>query len=202
MPSTGFLAPAPMSDEVAALYKEDIDELGYVMNGSRAWGYQPRAYDQLFELLKSVIAPAGLSLRQRGVLVAATASTYGDSYCSLAWGSKLAMWADPDTAGAVLCGDDAPLDATERALARWARQVAHDPSATSAGDLAPLRDAGFDDAQIFGITAYVALRIAFSTVNDALGAEPDQQYLTTAPAPVLDAVTWGRPIADTPSAAE
>ena len=35
-----------------------------------------------------------------------------------------------------------------------------------------LRDAGFDDAQIFAITVFVAARLAFSTVNDALGARP------------------------------
>ena len=37
---------------------------------------------------------------------------------------------------------------------------------------------------------------------DALGAQPDQQYLQSAPAPVLNAVTWGRPIANKPSEAE
>ena len=58
-----------------------------------------------------------------------------------------------------------------------------------------LRDAGFDDAQIFAISVFVALRIAFSTVNDALGAQPDQQLGVDAPDAVRDAVTFGRPIA-------
>ena len=46
-----------------------------------------------------------------------------------------------------------------------------------------LRDAGFSDADIFAMTVYVALRIALSTVNDALGACPDAEYRTLAPAP-------------------
>jgi hypothetical protein len=56
-----------------------------------------------------------------------------------------------------------------------------------------LRDTGFSDADIFAMTVYVALRVALSTVNDALGVRPDAEYRTLAPAPVRDAVTFGRP---------
>ena len=61
-----------------------------------------------------------------------------------------------------------------------------------------LRDAGFSDADIFAITVYVALRIALSTVNDALGARPDAEFQTLAPAPVREAVTYGRPMDASP----
>jgi hypothetical protein len=61
-------------------------------------------------------------------------------------------------------------------------------------DVQALRDDGFADADIFAMTVYVALRIALSTVNDALGVRPDAEYLTMAPAAVRDAVTYGRPI--------
>ncbi len=59
-----------------------------------------------------------------------------------------------------------------------------------------LRDAGYGDAAIFAITVFVALRIAFSTVNDALGVRPDAAFRSTAPEAVLNAVTFGRPIDD------
>jgi hypothetical protein len=61
-------------------------------------------------------------------------------------------------------------------------------------DVAALRDAGFDDAAIFAMTAYVA-RIAFSTVNDALGARPDALLGESVPDAVHAAVGYGRPIA-------
>ncbi len=95
----------------------------------------------------------------------------------------------------MLRGHDEALDLAERALANWARQLARDPNSTTVDDVQALRDAGFDDAQIFAISAYVALRIAFSTVNDALGARPDRQLGVETPAAVRDAVTFGRPIA-------
>jgi SAM-dependent methyltransferase/alkylhydroperoxidase family enzyme len=191
---TGFLAVPEPSAAVQQLYDEDLDEVGYVMNASRLWAHHLEAHDQLFELLGQAVRSGALTFRQRGILVAACASALGDSYCSLAWGKKLAGEAGADLAAGVLRGDDHRLDASERALTRWARQVTRDPNATDAHDVGALREAGFDDEQIFAITLFVALRIAFSTVNDALGARPDRQLGDSVPAPVREAVTYGRPV--------
>ena len=49
----------------------------------------------------------------------------------------------------------------------------------------------------FAITVFVALRIAFSTVNDALGARPDRQLGVDGAGGSPCAVTFGRPIAAT-----
>jgi hypothetical protein len=68
-----------------------------------------------------------------------------------------------------------------------------DPNATTAADVQVLRDCGLDDGQIFAVTTYIALRLAFSTVNDALGLHPDAQLAQSLPSAVLDAVTYGRP---------
>ncbi len=81
-------------------------------------------------------------------------------------------------------------------MAAWARKVVRDPNGTSAADVQVLRDAGYGDAAIYAITVFVALRIAFSTVNDALGVRPDAAIRSTAPGAVLNAVTFGRPIDD------
>jgi SAM-dependent methyltransferase/alkylhydroperoxidase family enzyme len=195
-PDTGFLEVPPPTADVDRLYAEDVDEVGYVMNASKLWAHHPAAHDGLFDLLGQAARTAALTFRQRGILVAACASSLGDSYCSLAWGNRLAGAAGVDVAAGVLRGDDGGLDPAEQALARWARRVTRDPSGTSAGDVEALRDAGYDDAQIFAVTLYVAIRIAFSTVNDALGARPDRELGDAVPAPVLDAVTYGRPIAN------
>lgn len=193
-PDAGFLAVPETTSDVQRLYDGDLDGLGYVMNTSRLWAQLPQALDHLSELLGLATKAGGLTLRQRGILVTACASTLGDSYCSLAWGKKLANEADPELAGAVLTGTDGPLDPQERALAHWARQVTRDPNATTPDDVQALRDAGFDDRQVFAITLFVALRLAFSTVNDALGARPDRELEETVPQPVRDAVGYGRPV--------
>jgi alkylhydroperoxidase family enzyme len=195
---TGWLEVPEPAAGAQRLFDEDVAELGYVMNASRMWARQPETFFGLFELMQRNVDTHGLDPRQRGILVTACASTLGDAYCSLAWGGKLSRTADADTAAGVLRGDDEGLTAAERALAGWARKVTRDPNHTSRADVQELRDAGYSDDQIFGITVFVALRIAFSTINDALGARPDAVYRTTAPDAVLDAVTFGRPIDDPP----
>jgi hypothetical protein len=62
-----------------------------------------------------------------------------------------------------------------------------------------LRDSGLDDGQIFAVTAFVALRLAFSTINDSLGAQPDAQLAQSLPPQVREAVTYGRPVAQAPA---
>lgn len=192
-PAAYARAPKP-SPEAQALYDDDLEELGFVMNVSKLWAHQPVELDALFDLMGKAIRPASLTFRQRGILVTACASALGDSYCSLAWGKKLATDAGADLAGSVLRGDDELLDESERALARWARQVARDPNRTTMSDVTVLRDAGFGDTEIFAITFFVALRLAFSTINDALGARPDRKLADITPDAVRDAVTFGRPV--------
>jgi uncharacterized peroxidase-related enzyme len=194
MSDVSFLKACAPDAEAQRLFDDDLEELGYVMNVSRLWAYQPATVSHLFDLMGETYATEHLSFRQRGILVTACASTLGDAYCSLAWGTKLASKSDAETAAGVLRGVDDHLSSEEHAMAQWARKIARDPNHTSAADVQELRDAGYSDAQIFAITAYVALRIAFSTINDALGARPDAAFRTSAPEAVLDAVGYGRPI--------
>jgi alkylhydroperoxidase family enzyme len=196
MTAAGFLDVPAVTADAQHHLDEDVAELGFVMNATRLWAYAPATKDGLFDLIKQTSRAHDLTVRQRAILVVACASAFGDSYCSLAWGSRLAAAADVSTAAGVLRGSDDGLTTSERAMAGWARTVARDPHRTSVADVQALRDAGFDDARIFGITVFVALRIAFSTVNDALGVRPDAEFMSAAPAAVLDAVTYGRPISD------
>jgi uncharacterized peroxidase-related enzyme len=192
--TAGFLEEPRLSPQAQALYDEDVNETGYVWNVSRLWAYQPDTVERLFELMSQAFKPSGLEFRQRGILVTAAASTLGDSYCSLAWGGKLSGASDPTLAAGVLNGTDTGLTDQEKAMASWARKIVKDPNTTTPADLQELRDAGLSDQQIFAITAFVALRIAFSTINDALGASPDAQLVESLPTAVTQSVTYGRPV--------
>ena len=190
--TAGFLEEPPISPQAQALYDDDVKESGYVWNVSRLWAYQPDTVERLFELMSQAFKPSGLDFRQRGILVTAAASTLGDSYCSLAWGAKLSGASDPTLAAGVLNGTDTGLTDQEKAMASWARKVVRDPNAISPTDLQELRDNGLTDSQIFAITAFVALRVAFSTINDALGANPDPQLVESLPPQITQSVTYGR----------
>jgi uncharacterized peroxidase-related enzyme len=188
-----FLEEPPPTPQSQALYDEDKADSGYVWNVSRLWAYQPDTVQRLFELMSQAFKPSGMDYRQRGILVAAAASTLGDSYCSMAWGGKLAGASDPSLAAEVLIGRDTGLTDQEQAVAAWARKIVRDPNSTTPADIQALRDAGLKDEQIFAVTTFVALRLAFSTINDALGAQPDSQLVEKLPEEVVRVVTYGRP---------
>jgi uncharacterized peroxidase-related enzyme len=194
-----FLQPPADNEATARLFKSDLDQQGFVMNFTRLWAWRPEVCEAFSALRALLTTNSSLSGRELAVLVSATAATLGDSYCALAWGKKLAAAADASTAAAVLTAKQGgELTTREQALAAWARKVASDPNATALKDVNELRAAGFSDQEIFEATTFVAFRVAFSTVNDALGARPDWQLAATAPPEVRGAITFGRPSAERP----
>lgn len=192
-----MLIEEPPPDEGRdAAYAADRDSDGYVWNVTRLWGWRPDIYRDFATLRASLMDSSSLTDRDWAVMVTAAASQLGDSYCSLAWGSKLAGLTDAETAAQLIANEPAPaLSEREQALAAWARRLVDDPNATAAEDVARLRAVGLDGREIFEATTFVAFRLAFSTVNDALGAEPDRQLRDAAPDPIREAVRFGRPSA-------
>ncbi len=188
-----FLSNPPADDAVQSLLEKAKSDDGYVMNYVRLWAWRPdvhRAYSDTRQLLASTTR---LSAREVAILNSTTASRLGDSGCSLAWGSKLAGLCDDATAAAMLRGDDTPgLTARERALGTWAAALIADPNNTTAADVEALRTAGLSEQEIFDATVLVAFRLAFCTVNDALGVPPDRRLAQDAPPAVLASVTFGR----------
>jgi uncharacterized peroxidase-related enzyme len=182
--------------EAAAFLKKDRQANGYVMGLERAWAWRPEIAEAFVALRKQLLDGSTLTPREVALVVCATAQARGDSYCALAWGSRLAKLAGARVAAEVLSGQEpAALTAREEALRRWTGQVVTAPSLATPAQVEALRAAGFSEREIFEATALVAFRLAFATVNDALGAPPDAQLSAEAPAEVRAAVTYGRPAA-------
>lgn len=192
-----FLQIPADNEATARLYKNDMEQQGFVMNLSRLWAWRPEVCEAFGALRAQLTGNSALSNRELAVIVCATAASLGDSYCALAWGKKLAAAADPSAAAAVLqATENDGLTARDQALSVWARKVARNPNGTTQQDVEALRMVGFSEREIFEATAFVAFRLAFSTINDALGVKPDWQLAAAAPAEVSHAVRFGRPVAE------
>jgi len=192
-----FIAAPQDSAETAKVYQSSADSQGFVMNLTRAWAWRPEVFDGFAALRNQLTNQSALSKRELAVMVCAAASELGDAYCSLAWGGTLAKEAGAAVAAAVIGnGVEGALTERDRALAAWARKVVANPNATTAADIDHLRKAGLSDREIFEATLFVAFRLAFSTVNDALGVNPDRKLVEKLPAEVRAAVTYGRAAAD------
>lgn len=194
-----FLGDAPENEDTARLFDADREEDGYVANHTRLWSWRPDLRVQFADLRSDLMASSTLTDRDFAVLVTSTAAELTDSYCSLAWGERLAKLAGDETAAQVLAGDATGLTEREAALSAWARQLVRDPNGTTEADVDRLREVGLDDREIFEASAFIAFRLAFSTVNDALGAIPDKQVADAAPDQVRAAVSYGRSPSAVPS---
>jgi uncharacterized peroxidase-related enzyme len=182
------------SGEAAAYLEKDRAENGYVMNLERAWAWRPDVADGFAQVRRQLTQGTTLKPAELALLACVTARALGDSYCSIALGTRLAGIHGTAAVAEVLRGAD-PATSTPReaALRRWAEQVVRDPNGTTAEQVDSLRAAGLSDREIFEATVQVAFRLAFSTVNDALGARPDHELVIAAPPEIRAAVNFGRP---------
>ena len=80
-----FLDEPVPSEGQRKMYDEDLAEDGFVWDNSKLWSHHPDLDQRFGALLGAVSEAAGLTLRERAMLVIGQASTIGDSYCSLAW---------------------------------------------------------------------------------------------------------------------
>jgi uncharacterized peroxidase-related enzyme len=188
-----FIAAPQDSADTSKVYQSSADSQGFVMNLTRAWAWRPEVFDGFATLRAQLTDRSTLTKRELATLVCATASELRDSYCSLAWGRTLAKEAGASAAAAVLANTgNTGLSERECALAAWARKVVADPNGTTPADVEALRKVGLNDREIFEATTFVAFRLAFSSVNAALGVNPDTELLEQVPSEVRSAVTYGR----------
>ena len=172
-----LMGTAADTEDTQAMAKEDLEMLGFVSNVTKLWMHDPVSRDVIFDAVRASAKGAGLSIAERGVATVVAATAAGDSYCPLAWGSKLGTATSPELAASVLLGSDELLDERSRAIAAWARKAvaAHEQATTE--DIDRLRTVGFTDPEIVRLTTFIALRVAFSLINGALGARPEQEYV-------------------------
>ena len=179
--------------EVAAAFAKDRASLGYVANYTRVLAQRPavlRAWQGLNGAIK------GMDPRRYEVATTAAALRLRSSYCSLAHGGVLARGhMSPAAVAALARGDDAEeLSEVDHAIARLADKVAAGAADLRPGDLDELRGLGLADDEVLDVVLAAAARCFFSSVLEAVGAEPDAAYAEL-DGPLRDALTVGRPIA-------
>lgn len=189
----------PSDDELTegavAARAADVAHRGYVPNYTRVFAHRPEAYAAWASLAGAIKGSMGARRYELATLAAAL--RLRSSYCSLAHGQVLADTVlDAGTVRAAVRGEDATgLTDVDRAVMRLADRVAAGAADMTPDDLTELRDLGLDDAEVLDVVLAAAARCFFSTVLDAVGAEPDAAYAGLDPA-LRDALTVGRPIAE------
>ncbi len=184
------------ASDVAAAYTRDRESLGYVANYTRVFANRPAVLEGWRALNGAV--KASMDPRRYELATVAAALRLGSSYCALAHGKVLAEQFDgPAVVSSIATAPAAAaLTPVDRAVMALADKVAAGAASMTEDDLAELRALGVDDTDILDVVLAAAACCFFSSVLDAVGAEPDAAFRSLDPA-VRDALTIGRPIAET-----
>lgn len=186
--------PADGDAAVAAVYDRDRDTLGYVANYTKVFAHRPAVLEAWSGLNGAI--KGSMDLRRYELATLAAALRLRSSYCSLVHGQLVAeKFVDADAVRGIAADPaTADLSPEDRAVMRLADTVAAGAADMTEEDLAELRALGWDDAEILDVVLAAAARCFFSSVLDAVGAEPDPVHRSAEPA-LRDALTVGRPIA-------
>ena len=189
-------ADSTASGEVAELYAADRARQGYVANYTKVFALRPEVYRAWAGLNGAI--KSGMDLRHYELATLAAARRLRSTYCALAHGTILRdKFFDAPTVQRIATDHrDAGLDATEVAIMDFADKVARDATAITAGDVDQLRAHGLSDVDVFQVALAAAARCFFSSVIDAVGAEPDSAYHVSVESELRRVLTVGRAIAD------
>jgi uncharacterized peroxidase-related enzyme len=186
------------SGAAAALYAEERNEDGYVWNGTKAFSHRPEVLAGWQRFISSIAG--NMDHRRYELATLAAARRLRSSYCMLAHGSVVLgqQFLEPEELRAVATDHhSAGLDAVDVAVMDLAEKVAGDATSVTQEDVDGLRALGLSDAEITDVVLAAAGRCFMSKVVDALGALPDHAYAERLDPALREALTVGRPIADT-----
>jgi uncharacterized peroxidase-related enzyme len=178
---------------VLEMYRRQEAAWGYVPDYAKVFCHRPEVMARWGKMLAEIKRP--VDPRRLELVTFAVARELNHSSCSLAHGSALAKIIGREAVIAIARGEDsAVLTDAERAMLDFARSIARDASAVTAGDVRVLKEVhGFADEEIFDIAAIAASRSFFTKILDALGSEPDAPFMAL-DAEFRDSLTVGRPI--------
>ena len=167
-PATIDAAPAAAQPLLTAVQKQ----LGVVPNLFRLVSNSPAALEGYLGL-NGALAKGRLDARTRERIALAVAEINRCGYCLAAHsylGKNLAKLDDAEIAAN---RRGASNDAKADVAVRFAAQVAHSRGQVADADVAAVRAAGYDDAQVVEIVVHVALNVLTNSVNEVFQTEID-----------------------------
>ena len=181
---------------VKKMYEENYEEFGYLPNYVKLFSIRPHVMEAWGQLLGAI--SRDMNARHYELVTLAAASALGSTYCMLAHGSVLLkkFYSEEQLTRIAQDYQSADLTPAEVAMMAFAEKVVCDATAINQKDIDNLHQIGFTDAEIFDITTTAAARCFFSKTLDALGTEPDENYMVLGEN-LRQALTVGRPISTT-----
>ncbi|GGF31638.1 carboxymuconolactone decarboxylase family protein [Subtercola lobariae] len=171
---------ADATGDVAKLYAEDLDDIGYVPSHTKVMALNPEAVRAWEQLMRTIAIPLGK--RRYELVTLAAARGLQSKHCLLAHGKKsLELFDEPELIRIASNYDEAGLSAAEVEMMHFAEKLSTAASTMTDADSQRLADAGFSDLDIVNITLAAAARNYYSRAIQALAVEVDVPADLSAP---------------------
>lgn len=186
------IEPGAAEGEVAELYAAEIAAMGRVMQATQCWSARPDIIVPVEALLHRIRDGFSLGLLNFRLITFVAAQHVPSSYCSHVYFRLLSDALGREQALAVRRNHrEAGLSAQQVAMLDYAAQVSRDASQITLADIDRLRATGLSDLNIADIALAASFRAFVSRYFDAVGAEPEADFLDADPA-VRDEMAVGR----------
>jgi uncharacterized peroxidase-related enzyme len=180
MPFIETIPEAEIGADVRAMYERQQSFWGFVPNYAKVFCWRPEIMGLWAQLQAGI--KRNMDKRRFELVTFAAAHTLRSTLCTLAHGRTLTTWFSMEDVQLMARGaSPASLTEAEAAMMAFSRKVARGAFMISAADVDEIKKHGFTDAEVFDIAATVAARAFFTTLNEALGVEPEPPLLELEP---------------------
>ena len=169
----------PLPERTAKYFAVCEDKLGLVPNVLKAYAFDEAKLNAFTALYNDVmLAPSGLTKAEREMIAVAVSAVNHCHYCLTAHGAALReLTGDPALADEIAHNwRGAALTDKQRAMLAFAETLTRTPYAVTEADRQALRDAGWNDRDIFDIASVAAFFNMSNRVASATDMRPNAEY--------------------------
>jgi len=173
------LDSAPLSTEMSEYFKKCEEKIGFVPNVLIAYSHSMAKLETFAAFYNELmLAPSGLSKLERemiGVVVSAENRCF---YCLVAHGAALRSLSGKPELGEAIAFNYrmAEIEPRQRAMLDFALKVSRASAEITEADREKLREAGFNDADIWDIAATASFYAMSNRMASATGMSPNPEY--------------------------
>ena len=180
-PPSRFPVPAleSLPDDVRGRIEAVQEKAGFVPNVFLALARRPAEFRAFFAYHDALMErDGGLSKAEREMIVVATSAANDCTYCVVAHGAILRIHAKAPRVADQLAINyrAAEISPRQRLMLDFALKLAVAPQTVEAADLERLRDAGFDDEDIWDIGAITALFALSNRMAHLTDMTPNEEF--------------------------
>lgn len=169
----------PLSDETQAYFDKCLEKLGLIPNVLKAYAFDEkklRCFTDFYNDL--MLGESGLDKLEREMIAVVVSSQNSCFYCLTAHGAAVRQMSGDPQLGELMVMNYrvAELSDRHRAMLDFAVKLTNEPEEILEADRQGLRDAGFDDRDIWDIASIAAFFNMTNRVAAATDMRPNPEY--------------------------